>query len=102
MGSFVDRFADLDRVAMVTPVLPVRRCNPQADASGKTLRSNGKGVEYVVFKISHNGSATTVYCKRPDILPEISRRQGGVAVARVTVVTDQNHQYHVLEGFAEG
>jgi len=74
----------------------------EADTSGKTLRSNGKGVEYVVFKISDNGSATTVYCKRPDILPEISRRQGREAVARVTVVTDENHQYHVLEGFAEG
>lgn len=74
----------------------------EADGSGKTLRSNGKGVEYVVFKISHNGSATTIYCRRPDVLPEIARRQGREAVARVTVVTDQNHQYHVLEGFAEG
>lgn len=74
----------------------------EADASGETLRSNGKGVEYVVFKISHNGSATTIYCRRPDVLPEIARRQGREAVARVTVVTDQNHQYHVLEGFAEG
>lgn len=74
----------------------------EADASGKTLRSNGKGVEYVVFKISHNDSATTVYCKRPDMLPEIARRQGRDAIARVTVVMDQNHQYHVLDGFVEG
>jgi hypothetical protein len=58
-------------------------------------------VEYVVFKISHNGSATTVYNKRPDMLPEIARRKGHEAVAQLTVVTDQNHKYHVLERFAE-
>jgi recombination protein RecT len=74
----------------------------EADASGSTIRRNGKGVEYVVFKISHNGSATTLYCRRPDMVPEIARRHGREAVARVTVVTDENHQYHVLEGFAEG
>jgi hypothetical protein len=74
----------------------------EADASGHTLRRNGKGVEYVVFKISHNGSATAVYSKRPDMVPEIVRRQGREATARLTVVTDQNHQYHVLEGFGEG
>jgi len=73
----------------------------EADVSGKTLRRNGKGVEYVVFKISHNGSTTTVYCKRPEMLPEIARRQDREAVARVTVVIDQNHRYHVLESFAE-
>src|SRR5436190_15287351 len=37
-GSFADRFADLDRVAMVTPVLPIWRCNPKADASQKSKR----------------------------------------------------------------
>ncbi len=74
----------------------------EADPSGKTLRRNGNGVEYVVFKISHNGSATTVYCKQTNLLPEIAGRQGVEAVARVSVVTDQNHQYHVLDGFAEG
>ena len=74
----------------------------EANASGKTLRRNGNGVEYVVFKISHNGSATTVYCKETEMLPEIARRQGRQAVARLSVVTDQNHQYHVLDGFAEG
>ena len=74
----------------------------EADASGSTIRRNGKGVEYVVFKISHNGSATTLYCRRPDMVPEIARRQGREAVARVTVVTKGNHQYHMLDGFAEG
>ena len=74
----------------------------EANASGKTLRRNGNGVEYVVFKISHNGSATAVYCKQTNMLPEIARRQGREAVARLNVVTDQNHQYHVLDGFAEG
>jgi hypothetical protein len=74
----------------------------EANTSGKTLRRNGNGVEYVVFKISHNGSATTVYCKETKMLPEIARRQGRQAVARLSVVTDQNHQYHVLDGFAEG
>jgi recombination protein RecT len=74
----------------------------EADASGSTIRRNGKGVEYVVFKISHNGSATTLYCRRPDMVPEIARRHGREAVARVTVVTDGTHQYHVLDGFAEG
>jgi len=73
----------------------------EANASGKTLRRNGNGVEYVVFKISHNGSATTVYCKETEMLPEIARRQGRQAVARLSVVTDQNHQYHVLDGFVE-
>ena len=74
----------------------------EANASGKTLRRNGNGVEYVVFKISRNGSATTVYCKETKMLPEIARRQGREAVARLSVVSDQNHQYHVLDGFAEG
>ena len=74
----------------------------EADASGNTIRRNGRGVEYVVFKISHNGSATTLYCRRPDMVPEIARRQGREAVARVTVVTNGNHQYHMLDGFAEG
>ena len=74
----------------------------EADASRNTVRRNGKGVEYVVFKISHNGSATTLYCRRPDMVPEIARRHGREAVARVTVVRDGNHHYHVLDGFAEG
>jgi recombination protein RecT len=74
----------------------------EADASGNTIRRNGNGVKYVVFKIAHNGSATTVYSKRPDMLPEIARREGREAVVRLTVVTDQNHQYLVLDGFAEG
>ena len=74
----------------------------EADASGKTLRSNGNGVEYVVFKISHNGSATTVYSKRTDMLPEIARRQGREATVRLILVTDQTHRYHVLDGFTEG
>ena len=74
----------------------------EADASGNTVRRNGKGVEYMVFKISHNGSATTLYCRRPDMVPEIARRHGREAVARVTVVTDGNHHYHVLDGFVEG
>jgi len=74
----------------------------EANASGNTLRRNGNGVEYVVFKILHNGSATTVYCKETKMLPEIARHQGCEAIARLSVVTDQNHQYHVLDGFAEG
>lgn len=74
----------------------------EADASGKTIRRNGNGVEYVVFKIAHNGSATAVYSKRPELLSEIARRQGREATARLAIVTDQSRSYHVLEGFAEG
>jgi RecT family len=74
----------------------------EADAAGNTIRHNGNGVEYVVFKIVHNGSATTVYSKRSELLSEIARRQGTEASARLSIVTDQNRGYHVLEGFREG
>jgi recombination protein RecT len=74
----------------------------ETDASGNTIRRNGNGVEYVVFKIAHNGSATAVYSKRPELLSEIARRQGREATARLAIVTDHNCQFHVLEGFAEG
>jgi recombination protein RecT len=73
----------------------------EADASGKTIRRNGNGVEYVVFKIAQNGSATTVYSKRPELLPEIARRQGREATTRLAIVTDNGRGYHVLEGFTE-
>jgi recombination protein RecT len=74
----------------------------EADASGSAIRHNGNGVEYVVFKIAHNGSATTVYSKRPEMVSEIARRQGREATVRLAIVTDQSRGYHVLEGFTEG
>src|SRR5262249_14444065 len=33
----------------------------EPDASGKTIRRSGKGVEYVVFTMGRNGSMTPVY-----------------------------------------
>ena len=74
----------------------------EADGSGNRVRRNGTGLDYVVFKITHNGSATTVYSKRPNLLAEITQRHGHEAAVRLSVVADQNRQYHVLEGFAEG
>jgi hypothetical protein len=35
-------------------------------------------------------------------MPEIARRHGHEAVARVAVVTDKDRQYYVLSGFVEG
>ena len=74
----------------------------EADSSGKTIRRNGNGVEYVVFKMQENGSASMIYCNDPELMPEIARRQGHEAVAHVAVVTDKDRQYYVLSGFVEG
>lgn len=74
----------------------------EPDASGNTIHRNGNGVEYVVFKMRQNGSANTIYCNNPELMPEIARRQGHEAVARVAVVTDKDRQYYVLSGFVEG
>jgi len=72
------------------------------DASGSTIRHTGKGAEYVVFTIGHNGSMTTVYSNQPAMVPEIVRRQGHQVVARVVVVRENGRQYYVLSGFVEG
>lgn len=74
----------------------------EPDKSGQTLRRNNRGVEYVIFKISQNGTGTLVYCNRPELLPEIARRQGREASAQVTVTGNNGQQYYVLDGFAEG
>jgi recombination protein RecT len=74
----------------------------EPDASGHTVRRTAKGVEYVVFTMGRNGSMTPVYSNQPAIVPEIARRQGRDAVARVAVVQDNGRQYYVLGGFVEG
>jgi len=74
----------------------------EPDASGNTIHRNGNGVEYVVFKMRQNGTANTIYCNNPELMPEIARRHGHEAVARVAVVTDKDRQYYVLSGFVEG
>jgi hypothetical protein len=74
----------------------------EPDATGNTVRRNDQGVEYVVFKISANGSAATVFCNRADLLPEIARRRGRKAAVQVTVTGNNGRQYYVLERFMEG
>ena len=74
----------------------------EPDASGHTIRHTAKGVEYVVFTMGRNGSMTPVYSNQPGMAPEITRRQGRDAVARVAVVQDNGRQYYVLSGFVEG
>jgi hypothetical protein len=74
----------------------------EPDASGSTVRRSERGVEYVVFKISTNGSAPTVLCNRADLLPEIARRQGRKGAVEVTVTGNNGRQYNVLERFLEG
>ncbi|MGH9454239.1 MAG: hypothetical protein ACRD2O_09760, partial [Terriglobia bacterium] len=39
----------------------------EPDAKGNTVRRNERGVEYVVFKISENGSRAQVFCNRPEL-----------------------------------
>jgi len=74
----------------------------EPDAAGNTVRRNGKGIEYVVFKMSHNGTTTTVYCNRPEMMTEIVRRQGRGAAAQVEVAGNGSQPYHVLNAFVEG
>jgi len=73
----------------------------EPDGSGHTIRRTAKGVEYVVFTMGRNGSVTRVYSNQPGMAPEITRRQGRDAVARVAVVQDNGRQYYVLSGFVE-
>ena len=74
----------------------------EPDASGNTIHRNSNGVAYVVFKLRQNGSANTIYCNNPELMPEIARRQGHEVEARVAVVLDKDRQYYVLSGFVEG
>lgn len=74
----------------------------QPDAAGNTVRRNDQGVEFVVFKISADGSAATVFCNRADLLPEIARRQGRKGAVQVTVTGNNGRQYYILERFLEG
>jgi recombination protein RecT len=74
----------------------------EPDGSGNTLRRTGKGVEYVVFTMGRNGSMTPVYSNQPAMIPEIARRQGHEAVARVAILRENGRQYYVLSGFVEG
>lgn len=73
----------------------------EPDESGNTVRRNREGVEYVVFKITRPDSAATVYCNRPELLPEIARRRGREATAQISVIGKNGHTYNVLEGFVE-
>ncbi len=74
----------------------------EPNASGNTIRRTGKGVEYVVFTMGRNGSLTPVYSNQPAMVPEITRRQGHEAVARVAILRENGRQYYVLSGFVEG
>lgn len=74
----------------------------EPDEAGQTLRRNSRGVEYVIFKVSQNGSATPIYCNRPELLPEIARRQGREAAAQVAVSGNNGRRYYVLDCFVEG
>jgi len=74
----------------------------EPDAAGNTVRRNGRGVEYVVFKMGHNGSATTVYCNHPEMMAEITSRQGRAAAAQVEVAGNGSQPYHILNAFVEG
>ncbi len=74
----------------------------EPDAAGNTVRRNGRGVEYVVFKMGHNGTATTVYCNHTEMMPEIVRRQGREAAAQVEVTGNGSQPYHILNAFVEG
>jgi hypothetical protein len=74
----------------------------EPDASGHTIRRTAKGVEYVVFTMGRNGSMTPVYSNQPAMVPEIARRQGHEAAARVAVVQDNSRQYYLLSDFVEG
>jgi recombination protein RecT len=74
----------------------------EPDTSGNTIRRTGKGVEYVVFTMGRNGSMTPVYSNQPGVAPEITRREGHEAVARVAILRENGRQYCVLSGFVEG
>jgi hypothetical protein len=74
----------------------------EPDAAGNTVRRNGRGVEYVVFKMGHSGTATTVYCNHSEMMPEIVRRQGREVAAQVEVTGNGSQPYHVLNAFVEG
>ena len=74
----------------------------EPDTSGSTIRRTGKGAEYVVFTMGRNGSTTRVYSNQPGIAPEIARREGCEARARVAVVHENDRQYYVLCNFLEG
>jgi hypothetical protein len=74
----------------------------EPDEAGNTVRRNARGVEFVVFKISQNGSAATIYCNRAEWLPEIARRQGKQGTVQVAVAGKNGQAYYVLERFFEG
>ena len=74
----------------------------EPDASGNTIRRSGKGSENVVFTMGRNGSLTPVYSNQTAMVPEITRRQGSEAVARVAILRENGRQYYVLSGFLEG
>ena len=52
-----------------------------------------------------NGSQpklTTLYCNHPEMMPEITRRQGREAAAQVEVAGNGSQPYHILNAFVEG
>jgi len=74
----------------------------EPDGPGNTIRRTAKGVEYVVFTMGRNGSITPVYSNQPAMVPQIARRQGHEAVARVAILRENGRQYYVLSDFVEG
>ena len=52
--------------------------------------------------MGRNGSMTPVYSNQPGMVPEITRRQGYEALARVAILRENGRQYYVLSGFVEG
>ena len=74
----------------------------EPDASGNTILRTAKCIEFVVSTRCRNGWRNPVSSNQPAMVPEIARRQGREAAARVAVVQDNSRQYYVLSDFVEG
>ncbi|MGH9350597.1 MAG: hypothetical protein ACRD2G_00260, partial [Terriglobia bacterium] len=74
----------------------------EPDSTGNTVRRTEKGVEYVIFTMSHNGSKAKVYCKQREMMPEIGRREGLEVIAQVEVATEGRQPCYILNAFVEG
>lgn len=72
------------------------------DGSGKTIRCTEKGVEYVIFTLRYDGSKAKVYCKQPELMAEITRRQGHEAVAKVEIAANGKQPCYILNAFVKG
>lgn len=74
----------------------------EPDAAGHTIRRTGKGIEYVLFTMAVKGSKAKVYCRQPELVPEIARRRGEKAVIQVEVIANGTRPAYILKGFLEG